>query len=156
MADKVRLEIARIDDKDDDLWFVTLFNELDEPQIQSTTPLNKGVVLNVAKVLKHEGAKARVLVGKEEPDYMGWLLTVEKTDWVIALTFVTQTHFSFSSRKYDAHPDDVEVKRAMEEIESLLELADIQWNPPDQDPAIPYSDIETPTKGHPGSHSCGP
>ncbi len=151
MADKKRLEIARAEDNEESLWLVTLFDGQNNPRLLSTNPLDKGPALDAAKVLKHEGAKATVLLGKPEPDYTGWVLTSEKSPWVIKLTPIAQTGFAFADPKYQTSTNEDEIKRAMEEIENLLELAEIHWNPPDEDPVIPYSDIETPTKGHPGS-----
>ena len=150
MAEETRLEISRVDDTDDPRWLVTLFDHDDDPRLQSTTPLDRGEVLDVAKVLKYEAAKAPVSIGEQEPGYTGWTLEFDKA-WLIKFTSISATQFSFSDFKLETLPDDNTAKDAMSQIQDALQLADIQWNPPEDNPAIPYADIETPTKGHPGS-----
>ena len=151
MAKKRRLEIAKASGSDTELWVLTLFNEHDETVLVSNTPLDKGEVLNAAKVIRHEGSKANLRIDKAGADFSGWILHHDKLGFFLKLTLISTTDFSFNYLKDKNPEDENEIKVFFEKIQVDMAEAEIEWNPPEEDPATPYSDIETQTKGHPGS-----
>ena len=111
-------------------WRVSVITEGGVTVLESTTPLTKGVALDAAKALRHQGPNAP-LVG--EPPFHGpaWVPEKDGDKWLLKFTEVNETLFDL-------------------QIGNVLQTADVAWNPPDADPALPEKEDTTPAT-HDGS-----
>ena len=92
--------------------------------LRSTTPLTKGEAVDTAKVLKQRGPDA-TFVGEAPPsDRPAWVPEKDGNKWLLKFTEVAATSFDLP-------------------LGDLLENADMKWNPPHADPAMPEKEEET-------------
>lgn len=93
--------------------------------LESTTPLTKGEAVDTAKLLKQSGPNAPFLGEPPATPDPAWV--PEKRDgnkWVLKFTEVNATSFDLL-------------------IGNVLKSAALEWNPPDDDPAIREKEEET-------------
>lgn len=125
------IEINRIPESvGERCWRVSVITDGGVTVLESTTPLTKGMALDAAKVLRHQGPKAP-FVG--EPPFPGpaWVPEKDGGKWLLKFTEVNETPFDL-------------------QIGDLLRTADVAWNPPDADPAFHEKEDTTPAT-HDGS-----
>ena len=146
------LRITEIAQVGEHRWGISLTDDTGKPILQSTDPLAKGVALSTAKVLKHKGPDAPVLV--ESPGRVVSAWVPEKTDlgWQVRFTLVSETVFDLLLKSEDATGDIKVVENALETVKANLVKAEIKWDPPEADPAYKEKESDlTPAIGYPGS-----
>ncbi len=148
------LTIAKVASTGEKCWGLVLFNKDNVPILRSEKGVGKGEVISVAKVLKHEGPGAPVVVEEkaEESDGPAWM--IEKTDqgWVVRFTRVAATSFDLLLKPEDAAGPPKIAEEAVEVVKTCLAQAEIKWNPPEADPAYEEKVTdETEIQGLPGS-----
>ena len=142
-------EIAQVGER---RWGISLTDDTGKPILRNTDPLAKGVALSTAKVLKHKGPDAPVL--EESPGRLVSAWVAEKTDlgWLVRFTLVSETVFDLLLKPEDATGNIKVVENALETVKANLVKAEIEWNPPEADPAYEEKESDlTPTIGYPGS-----
>ena len=147
------LEISEIQEVGEHRWGVTLINDDNAPVLRTTNSLAKGVALSTAKALKHKGPSAP-FVG-DRPQSSGrpsWVAEKGIDGWTVRFTLVSETPFDLFLKPEDATGDPKIVEIAVDTVKATLTKAEVQWNPPDADPAYAEKEADlTPTVGHPGS-----
>ena len=86
------------------------------------------------------------------PDTPAWVAEKANDDWLVRFTLVSETLFDPMIKPEEGTGDEKIVEQALMIVKSNLDKAEINWNPPDADPAYQEKESDlTPTVGHPGS-----
>ena len=147
------LEISETQKEGEHRWGVTLITDENVDVLRTTNSLAKGVALSTAKALKHKGPDAP-FVGDRPPsfDRPYWVAKKGPKGWMVEFTLVSETPFDLFLKPEDATGDPKIVETAVATVKATLSKAEIQWNPPEADPAYAEKETDlTPTVGHPGS-----
>lgn len=134
-------------------WEISLINDTGGLILRNADPLAKGVAFSTAKVLKHKGSDAPFLAdGPGSPDTPAWVAENTQLGWVVRFTLVRETPFELVLKPEDAAGGTKVVENALKDVQASLMKAEIEWDPPQADPAYKEKQSdETQTIGHPGS-----
>lgn len=147
------LNITKVSDTGEQCWGVVLLDGKGAALLRSEKGVRKGEITSIAKALKFEGPGAAIVVeGAGKPEGPAWVL--EKTDqgWLVRFTRVELTAFDLVLKPEDAAGSPIPAEEAVKTVKDCLAYADIQWDPPEADPAYQEKVTdETEIEGIPGS-----
>ena len=147
------LNITKVADTGEQCWGVVLLDDEGAALLRSEKGLRKGEITSIAKALKFEGPGAAIVVeGAGKPEGPAWML--EKTDqgWHVQFTRVENTAFDLILKPEEAAGSLKAAEEAVKVVKDCLAHADIQWDPPEADPAYQEKVTdETEIEGIPGS-----
>ena len=147
------LNITKVSDSGEQCWGVVLLDATGAPLLRSDKGVRKGEVTSIAKVLKFEGAGAAIVMeGAEKPEGAAWVLEKADQGWHLRFTRVATTGFDLILKPEEASGPATVAEEAVKVIKDCLAHANINWDPPEADPAYQEKVIdETPIDGIPGS-----
>lgn len=148
-----QIQISKVSERGEHSWGLTLVDDQQSPLLTSETPMSKGVALTVAKTLKHKGADSPIL--QNTPDATGrpvWVIDKDSVDRLTKFSLIKETQFKILG-KIDKGPRHFsEIEEALKNVQDHLRKAEIEWNPPEADPAHGEKTTDlTPEVAVPGS-----
>ena len=146
-----KLEISELTDAGEARWGVRLTDGV--VLLASTTPVTKGAAHAAAKSLRSKGSEAAVVAETpgNEPDAPVWIIEKSDEGAFVRFSLVRETMFQLPIKPEDAGSPKA-IEEALFSVKVALGKAEIEWNPPEADPAYEMKETElTPTVGWPGS-----
>ena len=145
------LNITKVSDAGERCWGVVLFDDSGVALLKSAQGVRKGEVTSIAKALKFEGPGAPIVLdGIGKPEGPAWVIEKADEGWLVRFTPVG-TAFALMLKPEEARlPEAAEM--AVKVVKDCLTHVDIQWDPPEADPAYQEKVTdETEIAGIPGS-----
>ena len=148
------LNITKVSDTGEKCWGVVLLDGKDAALLRSEKGVRKGEITSIAKALKFEGPGAAIVAegaGKPEGG-PAWELEKTAQGWLVRFTRVELTAFYLVLKPEEAVGSPTVAEEAVKTVKDCLAHADIQWDPPEADPAYQEKVTdETEIEGIPGS-----
>lgn len=134
-------------------WGITLVDDEGTAVMRNRTPLAQGVANSTAKALIHKAPDAPTLEKVPEGfDRPAWIVDRSDEGWTVRFTLTPDTDFLLLAKVGDSLDDSKPGQVALEDVKANLRKAEIEWIPPEADPAFEHkATVITPTLGHPGS-----
>ena len=147
------LSIKKVSDAGEKCWGVVLLDEKGSALLKSEQAVRKGEITSIAKALKFEGPGAPIVVeGIGKPEGSAWVLEKADDGWLVRFTPVGITTFDLILKAEEAVGSPEAAELAVKAVKDCLAHANIQWDPPEADPAYAEKVTdETEIVGIPGS-----
>ena len=146
------LNITKVSDTGEQCWGVVLLDDNGAALLRSEKGVRKSEITSIVKALKFEGPGAAIVMeGAGKPEGPAWVIEKADQGWHVRFTLVELTAFELLL-KPEAAGSPTAAEETVKAVKDCLAHADIQWDPPEADPAYQEKVTdETEIEGIPGS-----